>query len=498
MLHLRLIYNFSKDTNSTKHPFDSGSVYSYSAFDCEVYEPCTFHNPIFILQSNAKDYLMRDYAYAYVQEWKACYWVTEREFAEGRILIHCELDALATYRTAIMNSSQYVLRSASFQNENIVDLEYPVIGPKQQLASVLASASNPFKTNISDGVFVMGVTSKAAAAGSSLGTTFYISMGPSEMTAFSGALMNNDSWLNISASELSSDMVKVILNPIQYIQSIKWFPLAPTAARDPNGTKQTSLPIGWWNITTDYYKAFAGSNQVVQLSFELVVPKHPQAAIIGQYLNYDPFSNYKLRLPIIGELDLPSRVGDADKVVVIYDIDIPSGLANVTVNSVITTPATTFTEATFTTSVAVDVPLSQILKDEVGAVKSAVSTVANAVGAITGFSTNNIGSGLYSAANAVNSAIDTAIKVVQPVPSFIGTTGHVGAYKAVDPALYLNYSPVADPDIGLFGSPLCQVKTLSTCSGITVIASPHIEIPGASKQDLEYIETIMSTGIRLE
>lgn len=498
MLHLRLIYNFSKDTNSTKHPFDSGVVYAYSAFDCKVYEPCTFHNPIFILQSDAKDYLMRDYAYAYVQEWKACYWVTEREFADGEILLHCELDPLATYRTAIRNSSQYVLRSASFQNEHIVDLEYPVVGQKQQLASVLAAASNPFETSIGAGVFVMGVTSKAAAAGSSLGTTFYISMNPSQMTAFAGALMNNDSWLNISASELSSDMVKVILNPIQYIQSIKWFPLDPTDIRETGGSMQSNLPIGWWNITTDYYKAFSGDNQVIKLSFELTVPKHPQAAFIGQYLNYDPFSNYKLRLPIIGELDLPSRVGDADKVEVIYDIDIPSGLANVTVNSVITTPATTMTEATFTTNVGVDVPLSQILKDEVGAVKSAVSTVANAVGAISGFVTNNIVAGTESAANAVNSAIDTAIKVVQPLPSFIGTTGHVGAYKAVEPALYLNYSPVSDPDIGLFGSPLCEVKTLSTCSGITVIASPHVEIPGASKQDLELIETIMSTGIRLE
>lgn len=496
MLTVRFYSTFKKDTNSTKHPVDSGTTYPSTSYNCEVFEPCTFRNPVFIIRSNSNNTLMKSWSYAYVPDWAACYWVSEKEFMDGQIYVRCEIDPLATYRSDIRSSSQFVLRSASFQDEHIVDLQYPVIKQKQQVSTVLAAASNPFKTNINDGVFVLGITSKAAAAGSSLGSTYYISMTPSQMQSFMGALMNNDSWLNIDPNEISTDLVKVILNPIQYIQSIKFFPLAPSALQ--SGSLINSLPIGWWSISANHYKAFSGSNQVIKLSFELVVPKHPQANSIGDYLNYEPFSSYKLRLPIVGEVELPSRVGTTDKVEVIYNLDIPSGYATVIVNSLITSPATTYEEATFTTAAAVDIPLAQISKDIVGTVQSAVSTVGSIGSAVGSFLSFNYGGTVAHAANAVNSAIDTAVEAVKPLPAFVGSAGHVGAYKAIEPALYNNYSTVADPDIGLFGSPLCQVKTLSTCSGITVIASPHVEAAGAAKQDLETIETIMATGIRLE
>ena len=496
MLEVRVYYNFGKDTNSTKTPLSGGSLYAYAGFNCDVYEPCTFHDPVFIIRRDYPDTVMAEYTYAYVPKWKAWYWITERTYDQGRILLQCALDPLATYREGILASSQFVLRSASFQDEHIVDLQYPVIAQKEQVQDVLAGTSNPFKSNINDGVFVLGITSKAAAAGSSLGSTYYISMTPAQMQSFMGALLNDDSWLNISASELSSDLVKVILNPIQYIQSIKFFPFAPSDLQ--SGSVKSSLPIGWWSINTGYYEAFSGSDQTIAKSFTLDIPKHPQAAIIGEYLNYEPFSSYRLRLPIVGEVELPSRVGAMDQLEILYNIDIPSGNANVRVNSDRTSPAAYYTEVMFTTSVAVDIPLAQISKDIVGTTQSAISAGGQMAAAVGSAAALKLGEAAQAAANTVNAAIDTAVQANKPLPAFVGTAGHVGAYEAINPAIYNNYSPVADPDIGLFGSPLCQVKTLSTCSGITVIASPHVDIPFASRADLDYIESIMARGIRLE
>lgn len=494
MLHLRLYYNFAKDTNSTKHPIESGTPYAYTMHNCEVWEPCTFHDPVFILHTNYNDIVMKDYVYAYVQEWKACYWINTKEFAEGRILLHCSLDPLATYRTAIRNSTQFVLRSASFQDEHIVDLQYPVIRQKQQVKTV--ALTSPFKSKVSDGVFVLGITSKGAASGSSLGSTYYISMEPSQMAAFMNALMNDASWLNVSSSELSSDLVKVILNPIQYIQSIKWFPLAPTSIR--SGAVKSTLPIGWWNVSASYYEAFSGNSQVFAASVTLDIPKHPQANQIGAYLNYEPFSQYKLRLPVVGEVELPSRVGDMDQIQIIYNIDIPTGNANIRIITDRTDPPGNWDETTFTASIAIDIPLAQISKDIVGTTQSAVSMGGEMASAVGSAATLNLGQAAKSAANTVNAAIDVAVQANKPLPAFIGTAGNIGSYSAVYPSIYNNYSTVADPDIGLFGSPLCQVKTLNQCSGITVISTPHVEIPSCSKEDLEYIENIMAQGIRLE
>ena len=494
MLHLRLYYNFAKDTNSTKHPIESGTPYAYTMHNCEVWEPCTFHDPVFILHTSYNDIVMRDYVYAYVQEWKACYWINMKEFAEGRINLHCTLDPLATYRTAIRNSTQFVIRSQNLLDDHIVDLEYPVIRQKMQVKHT--AQSTPFKTKVSEGVFVLGITSKGAVAGSSLGSNYYISMTPSEMASFMSAMMNNSSWLNVDASEMSSDMTKVILNPIQYVQSIKWFPIDPASIQ--SGGAKTTLPIGWWDINTSYHDAFSGNSPVINRAVTLTVPKHPQAATIGTYLNYEPYSSYKLRLPIVGEVELPSRVGEMDQLQILYNIDIPTGNSNVRIVSLANNSQIAYDEAMFVCSVAVDIPLAQISKDVVGAAQSGISTIANIAATIGSAVKSDVAGAFTSGANAVNSAIDTAVKANKPMPAFMGTAGNIGAYADVIPTIYNDYNTVADPDIALFGSPLCQSRKLTDCSGITVISTPHVEIPGCQKEDLEMIEATMLSGIRLE
>ena len=494
------LWNFAKDTNSTKRPTIQNAVQLFSDL-VEIFEPCSFHDPAFILNGAVGYAAYSSSNYAYVTEWNAYYWVGERTFSGGQIIVSCELDPLATYKAAINASSQFVLRSASTANKHIVDTMYPAVEQAKLLRNVLVTEAdgNPYVSNINNGVFILGITSNAATSGSSMGTNLYVSMTPAEMYSFTQAMLGNDAWMGVGSQgfELSADLAKMILNPLQYIQSCKFFPFKPNT-NIFRKTQLSSIPFGWWSITANCYTAFDGTDQTVTKSFNINIPKHPQAATYGQYLNYSPFSEYKLVLPVVGKIDLPSRVGMMDRIQVTMNIDIPTGQAMYRVYSDNDSPAMNFFEMSFAADVAVDIPIAQITRDVISATKGAISTVAEASSAIGVSTIIEPGKAIAAAANSINSAIDTAISAVKPIPAFMGSAGCIAQYKAIYPAVENNYHETATPNNSHFGSPLCATKTLSTLSGITVCSSPHIDIPGAAKQDVEYIESVMATGIRLE
>lgn len=492
------LYNFAKDTNSTKRPTTLTATVLFTG-SVNIFEPCSFHTPSFIMTGAYGSTSFSSSNYAYVSEWNAYYWVTDRTYSDGTFLISCELDRLATYKTGITSSSQFVLRSASASNKSIVDTMYPAVDQAKLLRNAIVTESdgNPYVNNVNDGIFVLGITSNAATSGSSLGTNLYVSMTPSEMYAFTQALLGTNSWMSGGTLEISNDLAKLVLNPLQYIQSCKFFPFKPTTNVFQH-TQLTSIPFGWWTITANCYTAFAGTNQTVTKSIDISIPKHPQAATYGKYLNYSPFSEYSLILPVVGKIDLPSRVGMMDKIQVVMNIDIPSGQAIYRIYSDSTTPALNFLEMNFAADVAVDIPIAQITRDVISATKGAVSTVAEASSAIGVSTLIEPGKAITAAANAINSAIDTTISAIKPIPAFMGSAGCIGQYKAIYPAVENNYRTSAAPNNAQFGSPLCETRTLSTLSGMTVCSSPHLDIPGATKQDIEYMETVLATGIRIE
>lgn len=494
------LYNFAKDTNSTKRPTTLTAVQLFSG-SVEIFEPCSFHTPTFIMTGSYGYASFSSGNYAYVSDWNAYYWITDRTFSEGRILLSCDLDRLATYKSSITASSQFVLRSASASNKSIVDTMYPAVDQAKLLRNAIVSEAdgNPYVNNVNDGVFVLGITSNAATAGSSLGTNLYVSMTPAEMYAFTQALLGNDTWMGVGNQgfEISADLAKMILNPLQYIQSCKFFPFKPNTNIFRH-TQLTSIPFGWWTISANCYTAFAGTNQTVTKSIDISIPKHPQAGSYGKYLNFSPFSEYSLILPVVGKIDLPSRVGMMDKIQVVMNIDIPSGQAIYRIYSDSTTPALNFLEMNFASDVAVDIPIAQITRDVISATKGAISTAAEAASAIGVSTLLEPGKAIAAAANSINSAIDTTISAIKPIPAFMGSAGCIGQYKAIYPAVENNYRTTATPNNAQFGSPLCDTRTLSSLSGMTVCASPHIDIPGASKEDVDFIESVMASGIRIE
>ena len=104
------LYNFNKRTNSLKRPGTQGVIKTVTLKQ----EVSLFH-PIFIL----KEYVE---SYNYIKWGSRYYYINDiRYIRTNYIELSCDIDVLASYRTQILNSSQFVLYSTSTFNKWIVD-----------------------------------------------------------------------------------------------------------------------------------------------------------------------------------------------------------------------------------------------------------------------------------------------------------------------------------------------------------------------------------------
>ena len=130
-------YNFSKRENSTKRPAGNGNQFS-----CNIKMPSGVLNPVIELSTTTN---MTQYNYCKIAHFQdRYYFVSDWVSDHGLWIAHLKVDVLATYKTDILASTQYVLRSASKSNLTIPDAIYPV---STQKTLVNTSVRNPMKIN---------------------------------------------------------------------------------------------------------------------------------------------------------------------------------------------------------------------------------------------------------------------------------------------------------------------------------------------------------------
>lgn len=106
------IGNTSKRINSTSQTFASSTTLS-----CRLKEPCSMQSPVFQVQGLTKGSL-----YNYCQFESRYYWVDDIVYLTNNIQeVHCHLDPLATYKSAIENTYAYVTYADSTHCNYLVD-----------------------------------------------------------------------------------------------------------------------------------------------------------------------------------------------------------------------------------------------------------------------------------------------------------------------------------------------------------------------------------------
>lgn len=479
---------FYKKENSTKRPDSNTTKVTVTG---HLKEPCSILHPVISLQSPINSSQPNDFfRYAYVPLFSRYYWVDDWVWDNGLWEVHLDVDVLATYKTIIGETTEYILRTDSTTNDEfngaISDTTYPAL-TDVQIAQT--NFTNPFVTQESQGTYVVGIIGSDNT--NSIGAVSYYALTPSQFGDLKATLFGVDgleamglidtstqpyTW---TATDIGEQIFKTMYNPFQYIVSCSWYPVSPS---DISGTAETTLKIGWW-IYTVSGKRMSTTVGSFNDSVE-ILPSHPQYTR-GRYLNHAPYTQRTLygkfgSVPIdtsYFDLDNPISTAPYKYLVNIYTVDYITGQCLFQIF------ASRYADGTgrqliHKTEFLIGVPiqLAQIGTDYIGAVSTAIKEGGNiASSAITGY----IGGGAVGAiAGGIAGAGTGIYNILNSMMPQLETSGVNGSFIAngISTSLISKFYVIVEEDITHRGRPLCTNRRIDTLSGFIMCAEGDVDL----------------------
>lgn len=438
---------FSKKPNSTKQP--SGGTTK----EVRLKDNCSVLNPVFLLTGYnlSHNYVRWGSRYYYIDDIV----IIGNELAE----YHCSSDALATFKADIGGSSQYVVRSASAYNGSVMDNKYPTIADTDESHIALTGISSQIDVN--SGTYVMGLKSKETSSG----VAFY-ALTAAQLSSFVQFLYS-DSWL--TATDVTTTLQKMLIDPFDYIISINWYPFTISGTARP-------VYFGFWDWTGHTMQEIPEANRMKSFVHTGSLPNHTQIAR-GGYLNAYPYSKIDVDLYAFGRFPIdPNRFLDDRSIVVTLGIDLYTGVGTVR----ITGTSGTIYEACATCSIPIQ--LSQVKNDFT---RPLVSAAAAGVALAT---ENYVG-----ASGAIADVVHSSMHQV----TSIGAVGSISAYAYNPPQISCVYYKVADEDQAQIGRPLMAVRQLSSLSGFIQCEGADLDT-AASPTEKSAIISALNEGFYYE
>lgn len=487
-------WSFSKRPNSTRRPDTSNP---HNGLDCTLKGPCSIMAPVLEVNYNNSGNDPIGYNYAYIPAFDRFYWVSD--WVNDGPIWECRAveDELATWRTAIGGSTQYILRSSHSFNGDVVDNYYPT--KAGQTTSEQATTFWP--TNPNTGYYVLGIINADQGADHAGAVAYYVFTVPG-LEAFMRVLMDTVSGRDIFTgfqdddSNLTTSVYKSLFDPMQYITSCIWVPFQPHTMRELGlDDGLLKVPYGYWEIDCTGLISprvcdrldMSHYSKRQSLTFASI-PKHPQAATRGNYLNLGPFSRYTLFFKPFGMIPIdPVHLQNATALYCTVDLDCMTGQAVLNLSTVSSGGTPFYTQ---TAQVGVPIALAQMSRDYLGAAMSATGGVA---GTIMSALTGNIPGAIANAAGAIGS---TAAHMLPQ----LSTTGANGSFVEMsqDTILSAVFLPLVDEDNADRGRPLCTTGTISNYPGYLVIADPDLSALEANRTELDAIRRYMADGFFYE
>lgn len=474
MQSLYLYKQFAKKENSTKVP-PSGTL--TLALQGILKEPCSIMTPVIKIERLPADAIPGDYTYARWVQADRYYFIEDWVWVNGLWEVHMKEDVLATFKTEIGNSTEYVLRTDSTTDFNgeITDTTYPAT---TDIVSESYSLSNIFTTDLTVGCYIVGIISGGTSQ--AVGAISYFAMTSAQFGALKDKLFSDDN-LEIMGiidsggqqlvQDLSQEVLKTLYNPYQYIVSCMWFPFGKSAI--PSTSSVNSIKIGWWDYPLSGNRLYA---QTLELGNEqFAITAHPQASR-GSYLNYAPYTRRTL-LGRFGSVPIDTTmfvVGN--KINVSYMIDLITGQCYTKISrrdeSGTTPSEDLIAERNFL--LGVPIQIAQVGTDYLGTAVSAINTIPQIMGgAISG-----IASGKGAIMGAIAGGASGIYNTLQSAMPQVETSGQNGSFLAPVNNTHVieQFYKIVDEDIAHRGRPLCELRQLNTLSGFILCAEGEIDI----------------------
>jgi len=458
-MEIDFFINFGKRTNSTKRPTVEGIVMKHTLTGI-LKEPCSILEPVINIQNPITENPPCVYTYAYIPRFYRYYFVRDWVWNDGLWTVRLEVDVLATYKPHIGDTYAYIDRCSQDYDGSIIDMRY-IATTDFNIESHDISTSWFNVNPSSGGCYVVGIINGSSAYLSQTGgAVTYYAMDIEECQNLMRYLLS-DQFLSdngfptimTAAQQMTNDMAKAFINPINYISSVTWFPLPVNAfSQEP----RTNINVGYWAVAQTIATGRVVNAYSVILHCGVNIPIHPQAAGRGKYLNYAPYTKLTLVLPPFGQIPIDTSfceigsylycdifvdaiTGKAELIVKIEPDDL-----HLTDNNVVVTTAVGM--------FGVPIQISQINADfyhaAVESVQAGLSTGAGVLSALT----MNLGGAASNASTAV-SHMANAVDCVMPQIRNQGVDGSF-LFTFIQPRLCAHHLIIVDEDNSELGRPL--------------------------------------------
>lgn len=459
------LYNFTKRLNSTKNPPAKGGFTVQAVLkdntsiirpELEVVEKVTAYN------------------YAYIPSFSRYYFVEDVIWEKGVWRVVLSEDVLATYKTVIGNTTAYILRCATFQDPTIIDSLYPTVVGVENASSV--GSWDWVNPDLDKGTYVVGlVNNNDTVAG---GVAYYALTG-AEMAAFRAYMLGSiQSWDQIT--DFAGDVAKAFIDPFQYVVSCLWFPVPV-----PADGGATPLGFGFWSTPelTGHKLISTTSTQTLTLKR----PKRPHNEELV-YLRYPPFAEYYAVADPWGVIPLDGNK-IVDDVLFTATFDFVTGKGILRVESKVGEDSRNYRVLyEGQAQVGVTIQLSNVTfnyEKSFSGLSGALSAAAG--GLLSGIASAFSGSGIASSMEASNSILNTT--GTNSGMAAIGL-GHFVALKA-------NYFSQVAYDKADNGSPLCQHRKISDCTGYVKVENGAINF-SATEPEKKMVKEFLEGGFYYE
>ena len=477
------LYTLSKRENSTAQPSTG------TDFLCVLKQPTSIINPT--LEISASD--ITAYNYAYISAFGRYYFMRDiTSVANNLWQITLEVDAMATYKTQIGGSSEYVLRSASSYDGDIVDNLYPTKGNTTLYLSDFSASSEKFSSG--DITYIIGILNNNsspkfgavqyyAVTDAQLGNlmSFILGSNPGQSDDFWEAMYQMFSAYTLFTPEAQDQMLNSMVNPLQYIvesYALPYKPYDPNSVPAAQQLKVGPIDLGWARQGTPLP---ASSTQRLLFTGSLDLPEHPQKNDRGPYLNLEPFMKYWLYLGPFGLYPVDAVTVYSTHTIT-YDV---SGdlMGNITMVLYVDGKQIDILHA----NVKCNFPVGQVSMDVSRAASSALNIGGSVFRAMSGDPSSLVSgaSGIVSAADAITPKARTQ----GAQGTFVNVFDNFNAYGEAH--------WVIDDDNTHRGRPLCKEVQISTLSGYILVSDPDVSIPGTAEENAR-IKQFMSTGFYYE
>lgn len=472
-------YTFAKKKNSTEQP----NVLDKTTYECVLKDSCGVVNPT--IQVNLGTNTYPTFNYMYIGTFGRYYFINEWTYYRGLWECTASVDVLASFKAAIGNATKYILRCADsdYYDENIVDEYYPTTSFATTLESTLTN--NPWDAT---GSYVLGIVGNGSGTDRDghavntvkFGAVQYYWFSSDQLKSLLSYLFGSGMIAQVATGSVEAEWVKANYNPMQYIVSSMWIPIAPPATPNMQNIPFTyfSIPVTCHSLTSDY---------VVMTDHNLTVPAHPQAATRGEYLQIAPYSNYTLKYLPFGIIPIDStQIGNSATINTEVLLDLITGTGRLDV----TTASGKFI-ANIESQVGVPVQLSQVSRDTLGGF---MNTIGSLAGAAVSIAAGDVGGAIANGA----SAIGTAAKAAIPALTSTGSNGSRISFNALEkPKLVNKTLSIVDENLVDVGRPCCQDLTIGDLSGYIICSDGELAV-SCTETEYDTIGNYLTTGFFYE